>query len=101
MAKQRVTVTLPEEVLEDIDRRERNRSRFILTAVRHELQRRRREELRRSLRHPHPESEEMANLGMAEWASRLPKETGSELVDPSAGKEVRWLAEEGWVEVEE
>ena len=83
MSKQRVTVTLPEEVLEGIDRRERNRSRFILTAVRHELQRRRREELRRSLRRPHPESEEMANLGMAEWGSRLPQETGAELVGRS------------------
>lgn len=101
MSKQRVTVTLPEEVLEGIDRWERNRSRFILTAVRHELQRRRREELRRSLRRPHPESEEMANLGMAEWGSRLPQETGAELVDPAAGKEVRWSADQGWVEVEE
>ena len=99
MATERVTVTLPEEVLEHIDRQERNRSRFILTAVRHELQRRRREELRRSLRHPHPESEEMANLGMDEWASGLPKETGDELVDPSAGQEVRWAAGQGWVEV--
>ncbi len=101
MATERVTVTLPEEVLEHIDRQERNRSRFILTAVRHELQRRRREELRRSLSQPHPESEEMANLGMEEWASRLPEEAGAELVDPAAGKEVRWSPEQGWVEVGE
>lgn len=101
MPRERVTVTLPEEVLEDIDRRERNRSKFILTAVRHELQRRRREELRSSLHHPHPESEEMAKVGMDEWAAGLPKETGAELVDPSAGKAVQWSAEEGWVEEEE
>jgi Arc/MetJ-type ribon-helix-helix transcriptional regulator len=101
MAKERVTVTLPEEVLEDIDRRERNRSKFILTAVRHELQRRRREELRRSLRSPHPESLEVAELGIDEWANRLPKETGAELVEPSAGKKVRWTPEEGWVEEED
>lgn len=101
MAWTRVTVWLPKEVLEDIDRRERNRSRFILTAVQHELQRRRREELRRSLRHPHPESEEIANLGMDEWAKGLPEEVGDELVDPAAGKEVRWSAEQGWVEVKE
>ena len=101
MAWTRVTVWLPKEVLEDIDRRERNRSRFILTAVQHELQRRRREELRRSLRHPHPESEEIANLAMDEWAKGLPEEVGDELVDPAAGKEVRWSAEQGWVEVKE
>jgi len=51
---ERVTVTLPSQVVKDIDRVESNRSRFIVVAVRHELDRRRREELNRSLRKPHP-----------------------------------------------
>ena len=43
----RVTVTLPTELVSQIDRIEKNRSRFMLLAVRRELRRRRREELRR------------------------------------------------------
>ena len=50
----RVTVTLPEELLRDIDRREKDRSRFIADAVRRELDRRRRAELRRFLELPTP-----------------------------------------------
>ena len=42
MPAERVTVTLPAEVVEDIDRQERNRSRFVLEAVRRELKRRQR-----------------------------------------------------------
>ena len=32
---ERVTITLPTEVVRDIDRLEKNRSRFVLEAVRH------------------------------------------------------------------
>ena len=46
---ERVTVTLPNDLVRDIDRRENNRSKFVAEAVRHELDRRRRAELRRSL----------------------------------------------------
>jgi Arc/MetJ-type ribon-helix-helix transcriptional regulator len=94
----RVTVTLPEEVVRDIDRLERNRSRFVLEAVRHELRRRRREELRRSLRSPHPEAAVVAEAGLDEWGDRLPDEDASGLVDTRAGKPVRWIPGEGWVE---
>src|SRR5580704_13723503 len=52
----RVTVTLPDELIRDIDRREKNRSKFIAEAVRNELDRRRRDELRRSLENPHPKA---------------------------------------------
>lgn len=38
---ERVTVTLPAEMIEHIDRFEKNRSRFIAKAVEHELARRR------------------------------------------------------------
>ena len=39
---ERVTVTLPNDLVRDIDRREKNRSKFVAEAVRHELDRRRR-----------------------------------------------------------
>ena len=40
-AMERVTVTLPAELVEKIDQLERNRSRFIAEAVEHELAQRR------------------------------------------------------------
>ena len=60
---ERVTVTLPNHLVRDIDRREKNRSKFVAEAVRHELDRRRRAELRRSLQNPHSESAELAEQG--------------------------------------
>jgi hypothetical protein len=94
---ERVTVTLPVELVEGIDRYERNRSRFIAEAVEHELVRRRREELLRSLHSPHPEAAELAETGVADWGATLP--AGDEgLVDISAGKPVRWVEGLGWVD---
>ena len=69
---ERVTVTLPVELVHSIDRLERNRSRFITEAVEHELSRRRREGLLRSLENPHPEAVELAETGLAEWGASLP-----------------------------
>lgn len=93
---ERVTVTLPAELVDDIDRLEKNRSRFIVQAVEHELARRRREGLLRSLENPHPEGAELAELGFAQWDAGLPEEEES-LVNPSAGTPVRWVEGEGWV----
>jgi len=93
----RVTVTLPSDLLRDIDRREKNRSKFVAEAVRNELDRRRRAELRRSLENPHPESTELAEQGLDEWSRGLPDEDTDALVDNSAGTPVRWVAGEGWV----
>ena len=98
MSQTRVTVTLPEEVVETIDRRERNRSHFILKAVRRELMRLQRLELRRSLSNPHPESETLAEAGLAEWAAGLPDEDATSLVDSKGGRTVRWKAGRGWTE---
>jgi Arc/MetJ-type ribon-helix-helix transcriptional regulator len=98
MATERVTVTLPNDLVRDIDLRERNRSKFVAEAVRHELDRRRRTELRRSLRNPHPETAELAEQGLAEWARGLPEEDTEALVDWSVGKPVRWAPGEGWIE---
>jgi hypothetical protein len=94
---ERVTVTLPAEVVRDIERLEKNRSKFVLTAVSHELSRRRREELRRSLRGPHPESEKLSDAGFDEWANGLPKEDAAGLVDMRVGTPVRWIPGKGWV----
>lgn len=98
MASERVTVTLPAEVVGDIDRRERNRSRFILDAVRRELKRREREELKRSLKSPHPETSELADAGFDDWAARLPDEKASDLLDLRAGRSVRWVPGRGWTD---
>jgi Arc/MetJ-type ribon-helix-helix transcriptional regulator len=95
---ERVTVTLPNDLVRDIDRREKNRSKFVAEAVRHELDRRRREELRRSLDNPHPESVEFADEGLEAWTRSLPEDDAEALVDSSAGKAVRWVPGEGWVE---
>lgn len=97
MTTERVTVTLPVELLEGIDSFERNRSRFIAEAVEHELIRRRRKELLRSLKAPHPEATELAEVGLAAWGSSLPAGDES-LVEISAGKPVRWIEGQGWVE---
>ncbi|RPH63685.1 MAG: hypothetical protein EHM78_27330 [Myxococcaceae bacterium] len=95
---ERVTVTLPNDLLRDIDRREKNRSKFVAEAVRHELDRRRRAELRRSLQNPHPESADLAEQGLEEWTRGLPEEDTEALVDSKAGTPVRWVSGEGWVE---
>lgn len=96
-ANERVTVTLSAELVRGIDRLERNRSRFIAEAVEHELARRRREGLVRSLQNPHPEATEFADLGVAEWGERLPP-GDDDLVDGKGGKPVRWVEGRGWVE---
>lgn len=92
---QRVTVTLSPELLDQIDRLERNRSRFIAEAVQHELARRRRDALLRSVGSPHPETKELVDTGLGDWTSDLPDEGG--LVDPSGGTAVRWIEGQGWV----
>ena len=96
---ERVTVTLPEEIIRDIDTHERNRSRFVLEAVRRELERRRKEELRRSLRKPHQDSDVIAQAGFDEWVEGLP-EGDEDLVDTQAGESVRWIPGKGWIKEE-
>ena len=98
---ERVTVTLPNGLVKDIDRRGKNRSEFVAEAVRNELDRRRRAELRRSLQNPHPESADLAELGLGEWTRSLPEEDTAALVDDSMGRPVRWIPGTGWVEGQE
>ena len=94
----RVTVTLPDSLVYEIDRREKNRSKFVAEAVRNELGRRRREELLRSLRNPHEETAALAEQGLDDWARQLPEEDAAALVSNDAGKPVRWVPGKGWVE---
>ena len=83
-----VPVTLPDDLVKDIDRAEKNR-RFIADAVRNELDRRRRDELRRSLDNPHAEAAHLAEQGLEEWTRGSPEEDAAALVDGNAGKPIR------------
>lgn len=96
-ASERVTVTMAADLVAGIDRYALNRSRFIADAVRHELRRRRRLELRRSLEQPHPDTLETASLGLQSWNAALPA-ADADLLDPSAGVPLRWSSEQGWLE---
>jgi len=98
MPAARVTVTLPPELVAEIDRRERNRSRFVLDAVRREVLRRRREELRRSLANPHVESSELAEAGLDEWGTARGAAEDADLLDPHTSRPIRWVEGRGWVE---
>jgi len=98
-ATEQVIVTLPLELVARIDRldQNRNRSRFIAEAIEHELGRRRRDALHRSLQTPHVETAEFSEAGLSEWGAHLP--TGDEdLVDSEGGRVVRWVDGQGWVE---
>jgi len=101
MTTERVTVSFAPALLRELDRRASNRSQFIQEAVRHEHLRRRREELEKSLATPHPETEELAEKGLEDWASRVGEDEVSELLDPESGTEIRWQPGEGWSEVGE
>ena len=94
----RVTVTLPAQLVERIDKYARSRSHFITEAVENDfIRRRRREGLLLSLTSPHPETTELVDTGLADWAVRhLADDDG--LVDRNGGKPVRWIEGEGWVE---
>ncbi|HLG58561.1 MAG TPA: hypothetical protein VI485_24665 [Vicinamibacterales bacterium] len=91
---ERVTVTLPADLVERIDQLERNRSRFIAEAVEHELAQRRRDALLQSVQNPHPETTGLVDVGLSDWISDLP--TDETLVDARAGTPVRWIEGQGW-----
>jgi hypothetical protein len=98
MSLSRVTVTLPEDLVAEMDRSAPNRSRFVVEAVTRELARRRRAALRASLSSPHPESLLVAEAGLGEWGRSLPAGDAEGLLDPSEGRRVRWVAGKGWKE---
>src|SRR5262245_50753346 len=92
---ERITVTLSAELVEGIDRLERNRSRFVAEAITNELARRRREALLSSVENPHPETADLADTSLGDWTADLPDDEG--LVDVTVGTAVRWLEGHGWV----
>ena len=92
---ERVTVTLSADLVEGIDRLERNRSRFIAEAVEHELARRRHNALLSSVHNPHLETMNLADTGLGDWTAALPDDEG--LVDVAGGTVVRWVEAQGWV----
>jgi hypothetical protein len=94
---ERVTVTLPAELVRSIDRMAKNRSRFVAEAIERELMRRRREALRLSLEHPHPDAAELADAGLHDWAASM-SAADADLVDTSSGTAVRWVEGQGWIE---
>ena len=100
MASERVTITLPHEMVQEIDGRERNRSRFVQQAVARELDRLRQEELQRSLDNPHTDSETVAESGFSEWAD-LADAGDRELLDAGAGQQIQWSEDEGWIKAGE
>ncbi len=94
-AIERVTITLPADLLEEVDQLERNRSRFIAEAVQREVARRRHAALMLSVQSPHPETMQLSDEGLADWTSELPDDEG--LLDPTGGIAVRWVAGQGWI----
>ena len=95
---ERVTLTLPADLVREIDRREKDRSKFVAEAVRKEIDRRRREEFQQSLQNPHPESVALADEVLEERFYSLPDEDTESLVDSSMGTPVHWVLGKGWVE---
>jgi hypothetical protein len=89
----RISIDLPDDLLQQMDRLERDRARFLLLAVRNELRRRLALELQKSVDHPHPESRELAGLGLADWGD---PDSGDDLLDPEAAIPVEWLPDLGW-----
>lgn len=100
MGLSRVTVTLPGDVVAEIDRAAPNRSRFVLEAVSRELARRRRAALKLSLASPQTESLIVAEAGLGEWGRSLPPEDRDGLLEPTGGHRVRWVEGVGWTEAE-
>jgi len=62
-----------------------------------ELNRCRRDELRRSVSNPHQETAGVAAQSLGEWASGLPDEDTEALLDLNAGTEIHWISGQGWV----
>ena len=96
MSLSRVTVTLPEDVVAEMDRGAANRSRFVLEAVTRELARRRRAALRLSLSSPYADSLVVAESGVGDWGRTLPAEDSEGLLEPSQGRRIRWVEGKGW-----
>ena len=92
---ERVTITLPADLLEEVDQLERNRSRFIAEAVQREVTRRRHAALMQSVQNPHPDTTQVVDAGLSDWTSELPDDEG--LLDPAGETLVCWVEGQGWI----
>lgn len=90
----RITVTFTPDVLGVIDQLDRKRSRVVVEAIRQEIRRRRRDNLQRSIRNPHPETARMTEDRLIGWHARLADEG---LVDGEGGTALRWAEGQGWI----
>jgi len=91
---ERVTVTLPADLVERIDQLEGNRSRFITAAVERELTQRRRDALLQSVQNPHPETTGLIDINLSDWGAEPTADEA--LVDANGGTAVRWVEGQGW-----
>ena len=96
MAAQRITLTLPSEVVTAIDRTTHDRDSFVTDAVRHEIDRRKEAQLRRSLDGPHPETSELAVSPSSNWPAGVPRDEWDDLLTSDLGEEIRWEEGKGW-----
>lgn len=87
-------MTLSADLVDAIDRLERNRSRFIAEAVERELSRRRHDALLRSVQNPHADTTALLDTALGDWTAALPDDEG--LVDMAGGTSVRWIEGDGW-----
>lgn len=96
MAAQRIALTLPSEVISAIDRTTHDRDSFVADAVRHEIDRRKEAQLRRSLDSPHPETSKAAGSPLPNWPTGVPRNEWDELLTSELGEEIRWEERKGW-----
>ena len=94
----RVTVTLPNDLVREIDRREKNRSKFIAEAVRNELDRRRRDELTGRWTTPTPRVLNSPSRDLRSGRAAYPRKMPRHSSTVNAGRPIRWVSGEGWVE---
>lgn len=91
-----MTITLPAEVIDEVDRRAANRSAFVLEAIRLYLDHIRRAELARSLQNPHTETASLADEDLGDWIAAGADDV--DLLDAGEGRPVRWRRGVGWTE---
>ena len=100
-SKEQIKVTLPEDVIRDIDRVHGDRDKFVLELVRLELQRRRHQESWRTSVDPLPERFHASEMELDDWGQDSPEGDLFGLVDLKTGAAVRWIPGKGWVEATE
>jgi len=99
---ERLNITLPRELVDEIEKVSPNRSGFLARAARRELRRLERIRRRRELDAlaTYPEQGELLETGLSAWAAGLPDDDPAGMVDLDGGTPVRWVPGLGWLEGE-